>query len=223
MGNKLKSLILENAPLISDELMIRAKKLSSSLISDATESFGVMDYHIKPIAPKMKVIGTAMTVALRPGDNLFLHKAIYLSGKGYVLVVDGKGYSCGAAWGEMMTRAALAIGVEGLVLDGVIRDIAELRELGFPVFAKGSVPSGLNRIGPGEINSDISCGGISVHPGDLIFGDDDGVVVVSINKIAEVLDQAETKAVQEEIRIQEITQGKLEPEWIKEKLKNCLR
>jgi 4-hydroxy-4-methyl-2-oxoglutarate aldolase len=220
MGDKLKAFIKENPALIPENLMIRARKLSSSLISDATEGLGVMEYHLKPIAPKMKVIGTAMTVALRPGDNLFLHKAIYLSGQGYVLVADGKGYSGGAAWGEMTTRAALAMGVEGLVLDGVVRDLAELRELGFPVFAKGAVPSGMNRLGPGEINGGISCAGISVQPGDLVVGDDDGVVVVTRDRIADVLEQAETKAAQEAIRIKEIAQGKLEPEWISAKLKS---
>lgn len=200
--------------------MIRARKLACSLISDAMECYAPMDGHIKSIAPKMKVAGTAITIALRPGDNLFLHKAIYLAGKGYVLVADGKGYSNGAAWGEMTTRAAIAIGVEGVVLDGFIRDLAELRELGFPVFARGAVPSGMNRLGPGEINGVISCGGVSVNPGDLVCGDEDGVVVVPRDKAAEVLDRAEDKARQEEKRIQEIAQGKFEPEWINERLKN---
>jgi 4-hydroxy-4-methyl-2-oxoglutarate aldolase len=219
MGEKPGLCIRENPPLIPEDLVIRARKLSSSLISDAMESFGAMDCHIKPVAPTMKVAGTAMTVMIRPGDNLLLHKATYLSRKGYVLVADQQGYASGAAWGEMMTRAAMAVGVEGVVLDGVVRDLKELKELGFPVFAKGAIPNGLNRFGPGEINGIISCGGISVHPGDLIFGDEDGVVVVPRAEIEAVLVDAEAKAVQEKKRIQEIAQGKLEPAWIDERLR----
>jgi len=219
MEEKMGLFIREKPPLIPEDLLIRARKLSSSLISDAMECFGTMDCHIKPVAPTMRVVGTAMTVMIRPGDNLFLHKATYLSGKGYVLVADQQGYSSGAAWGEMMTRAAMAVGVEGLVLDGVVRDLTELRELGFPVFAKGAIPNGLNRFGPGEINGAISCAGVSVHPGDLVFGDEDGVVVVPKAEIGVVLMGAEAKAVQEKKRIQDIAQGKLEPGWINERLR----
>ncbi len=211
--------IKENPSLIPEDLVIRARKLASSLISDAMECFGAMEARIKPVAPTMTVVGTALTVMIRPGDNLFLHKATYLAGKGYVLVADQQGYSSGAAWGEMMTRAAMAVGVEGVVLDGVVRDLPELRMLGFPVFAKGAIPNGVNRFGPGEINGVISCGGISVHPGDLVFGDEDGVVVVPRADIAAVVTDAEAKALQEKKRIQEISQGKLEPGWIAERLR----
>ena len=176
-----------------------------------------MDHGIKPLAPRMRIVGTAMTVALRPGDNLFLHKAIYLSGKGYVLVADGKGFSHGAAWGEMTTRAAMAIGIEGIVLEGFIRDLAEIRELGFPVFARGTVPGGVNRMGPGAVNTVISCGGITVRPGDLVLGDEDGVVVIPRDRIADTILEAEKMAAQEQVRISEIAQGKLEPEWLKQK------
>lgn len=178
------------------------------------DSFGIMDYEIKPIKPGMRVIGTAITVKVRPGDNLFLHKAVYLSEKGYVLVLDSNGHKAGAVWGEMMTRGAIAMKAEGVVLDGVVRDLAVLRELGFPVFAVGAVPNGMSRNGPGYINDTISCGGVSVSPGDLIYGDDDGVVVVPSNIVERVIILAEEKLELEEIRIREIEQGKIEPNWI---------
>lgn len=222
MKDRPEFIINENPPLIADDLVLRAKKLSSSLLSDATDGSGVMDFRIKPIIPKFKLIGTAMTVSLKADDNLFLHKAIYLAANGYVLVADGKGYSRGAAWGEMMSQAAMAIGVEGVVLDGVIRDIVEIRALRFPVFAKGAVPSGMSRIAPGAINCAISCGGAAVIPGDLVFGDDDGVVIVPRAKIDEVLAKAERKLVLEEQRIQEIENGKLEPDWVRERVKDLM-
>lgn len=217
MGDSLTRLIMERPPLIENAYIERARKLASSLLSDALKSSCEMDYGIKPVAPKMRIVGTAMTVALKPGDNLFLHKAIYLSGKGYVLVADGKGFAHGAAWGEMTTRAAMAMGVEGIVLDGFIRDLTEIRDLGFPVFARGTVPGGVNRMGPGRINTTISCGGITVNPGYLVLGDEDGVVVVPKDRIAETVLAAEKMAAQEQVRINEIGQGKLEPEWLKQK------
>jgi regulator of RNase E activity RraA len=217
MDDSLTCLIREKPPLVEDGYPARARKLASSLLSDALRAPCAMDYGIKPLASGMRIVGTAMTVTLQPGDNLFLHKAIYLSGKGYVLVVDGKGFANGAVWGEMTTRAAMASGTEGIVLDGFIRDLSEIRELGLPVFARGTVPGGVNRMGPGGINTIISCGGIAVHPGDLVMGDEDGVVVIPRNRIADTILQAEKMAAQEQFRIREIAQGKLEPEWLKQK------
>ena len=220
MKENFQATINESSPLISDDLVRRVGKLSSSLFADAMAGSGVMDFRIKPVRPNTKVVGTALTVSMKPGDNLFLHKAVFLSRQGYVLVADGKGYTGGAAWGEMMTRAAMARGAEGVVLDGLIRDCTDLVELGFPVFSKGAVPSGVTRLGPGSINSVISCGGVPVHPGDLVVGDDDGVVVVSRDKIEQALSQAEEKLAQEEKRIQEIGRENPEPAWVGEGLKS---
>ena len=207
-----------NPPLLSSEVIERARKLSTTLLSDVMGCFGAMDYTIKGIVPGMKIFGTAITVSLRPGDNLILHQALYSAQKGYVLVVDGKGHTRNAPFGEIMARAAMAIGIEGIVLDGVVRDRASLLQLGFPVFAKGFVPTGGDKDGPGEINVPISCGGVSVSPGDLVAADDDGVVIVPRHKIERVLELAEKKALQEEKRMLDIMNGKLEPSWLRKKM-----
>ncbi|MDF2678522.1 MAG: ribonuclease inhibitor RraA/dimethylmenaquinone methyltransferase [Bacillota bacterium] len=215
-------IIKSNPEKISENLIERAKKLSPSLLADAMSSFGTMNYAIKPVKEGMRVLGTAITVKVKPGDNLFLHKSIYLAGKGFVIVLDSNENKTCAAWGNMMTLGALAMGVEGVVLDGAVRDLAEIRELGLPIFASAAVPNGPTTNGPGRINGMITCGGVSVNPGDLIFGDDDGVVVVPPNLLEEVLLKAEAKAKTEEIRVKELAEGKLEPDWVREKVANLL-
>ena len=214
MSERLGWLIGEKPELAPEEWVERAKQLTTGLLSDAMGCFGAMDYRIKPIAAGMKLAGTAMTVNLRAADNLMLHKAIGQCGKGYVLVADAKGNTSNACWGDLMTRAAIRMQIEGAVVDGVVRDLADLRQLGYPVFALGVVPAGVNREGPGEINVPISCGGVAVNPGDLILGDEDGVVVVPRQKIEAVLQAAEAKAAGEESRIREIGEGKIEADWL---------
>ncbi len=218
-------------PHLSMEIIERVKRLNTTLISDALGCTGSMDYKIKPVATGMRVIGTAITVSLRPGDNLFLHQAIYSGQEGYVLVVDGKGHTSNAYLGELMVGAAKAMGLEGIVIDGLVRDKESLCKLNFPIFAKGFIPNGPLKDGPGEINIPISCGGVSVHPGDLILGDEDGVVVVPREKINDTLAKAEKKLGYEEQRLETIQEyerkrqqgiegGSIQPPWLKEKMES---
>ncbi|RXT03927.1 RraA family protein [Ammoniphilus sp. CFH 90114] len=217
--------------LLSEVIIERATKLNTTLLSDALGCTGSMDYKIKPVASGMRIVGTVMTVSLRPGDNLFLHQAIYSGKEGYVLVADGKGHTSNAYLGELMAGSAKAIGLEGIVIDGLVRDKVALSELNFPIFAKGFIPNGPLKDGPGELNGPISCGGVTVHPGDLIIGDEDGVVVVPKDKIEEVLDKAEKKLDYETKRMeaiadyelklkQGIESGSIEPPWLREKMKH---
>lgn len=223
MNNDCEVSIKDNPEKIPDNLIERAKQLSPSLLSDAMGSFGTMSYSIKPVKSGMRVLDTAITVKVKPGDNLFLHKAIYLAGGGYVIVLDSNEHKTCASWGSMMTRGAIAMEIEGVVLDGAVRDLEEIRKLGLPIFANGAIPNSPTTNGPGSINSVISCGGITVSPGDLVFGDDDGVVVVPPDILEGVLLKAEEKAKSEEIRIKEIELGKLEPDWVRDKVSMLIR
>jgi RraA family protein len=152
---------------------------STPNISDAMSRFGAMDYLIKPINGRYKIAGPAVTVKLRPGDNLMLHKAIDVAQSGDILVVDTCGCYTNAVFGELMCMSAAEKKLGGIVVDGAVRDVAELLELGFPVFTKAVVPAGCDKDGPGEINYPISCGNVSVNPGDIIIGDVNGIVVLS--------------------------------------------
>ncbi|NOU92588.1 RraA family protein [Paenibacillus sp. LMG 31456] len=201
--------------LLSEDIISRARRLSASLFCDVMGRTGAMDHSIKPVASGMKVFGTAMTVDLRPGDNLFLHKAINIGQKGYVLVADGKGHTANAYLGELMAEAAQTLGLEGIVVDGAARDKETLCELNLPIFCKGFNPNGPHKDGPGRLNTSIACGGVSVQPGDLVVGDDDGVVIVPRNIVEEVLALAEKKGEEEEKRKQAIRRGEIEPIWLK--------
>ena len=218
---------------ISEEIISKVSNLNTTLLADALAGRGAMDYRIKPVVPTMKMMGTAITVEMRPGDNLFLHQAIYSGSEDYVLVADGKGAMENAYLGELMTRAAKAVGLEGIVIDGAIRDYNALAKLNFPVFSKGYTSNGPYKDGPGYMNHTISCGGITVEPGDLVFGDSDGVVVVPRGQIDQVIEKATEKLVYEEERIKAIEEyekkrkkkqspGIIEPKWLSAKIDKFL-
>lgn len=208
---------------LPDYIIDRARKLNTTLLSDAMNRTGTMNYKIKPVDNEMKVAGTAITVSLRSGDNLFLHEAIYLGSAGYILVVDGQGNTENAYLGDLMANAAKAMQIEGIVIDGLVRDKMDLIKLGLPIFCKGFISNGPFKEGPGQLNTIISCGGRTVSPGDLIVGDADGVVVIPRNNIKEVLEKAEQKLQYEKKRLEKIEQFKkdsnrdlsiIKPKWL---------
>ena len=123
--------------------------------------------------------GPAITVRVRPGDNLMIHKAMLIAEPGDVIVVDGGGIVSQAVAGGLMRTTALARKLGGFVIDGAIRDIAEWAEGGMPVFARGHTHRGPSKDGPGEVNVPISCAGLAVNPGDLVLGDADGVIAIA--------------------------------------------
>ncbi|ERN51296.1 RraA family protein [Alkalihalophilus marmarensis] len=221
---------LNNFPdKLPESIISRAQKLNSSLISDAMGGENTMDYKIKPVGGNMDFVGTALTISTVPGDNLFIHHSIYNSDEGYVLVVDGKSHTKNAYLGELLAAAAKAAGLEAIVIDGLVRDKSDLQKIGFPIYARGFIPSGPTKNGPGEKNLKIICGGAVVNPGDLVIGDQDGVAVVPRNQIDQVLAGAEKKQKYEKQRLRDIslfsqnktnrcTSKDLEPDWLEEKM-----
>jgi regulator of RNase E activity RraA len=123
--------------------------------------------------------GPAITVRVRPGDNLMIHKAMLMAEPGDIIVVDGGGIVSQAVAGGLMRTTAIARKLGGFVIDGAIRDIAEWAEGGMPVFAKGHTHRGPSKDGPGEVNVPIACAGLAVNPGDLVLGDADGVITIA--------------------------------------------
>ncbi len=221
-------------PLIDEEIIRKASKLSSAQLADGMKELGIpcdgcMEAGILPVSDSMKVIGTACTVSTNNGDNFPIHVSIYQGNPGYVLIVDGKGHKGHAYLGDLLVSAAKAVGLNGIVIDGFIRDKATLIDLGFPVFAKGFMQRGPTKKEPGEINTEIKCGGICVKPGDLVLGDYDGITVVPRNLIEIVLEKAEKKNKYEIERrkiIEEYNKCKMEgkevpnlaPQWVNEML-----
>ena len=205
---------------VSPDVVARASQFAASILADVAGRRGALDGRIAPVSPEMKLCGPAFTIEVRAGDNLMIHAAMTMARPGDILVIDGKGDRTCALMGAIMMNGCKALKLGGVVIDAAVRDTLELRELGFPVFAVGANPNGPTKLVPGRINWPISCGGISVNPGDLVVGDADGVVVIEREKAASLLDAAAKKVADETSRIAGIKQGKdLRPKWLEGSLR----
>lgn len=182
--------VIRKIERVSSELIGQYLKLSSATVYEASGQRGALSHRVKPIAPTMRVCGPAVTVKVRPGDNLMLHKGIAVAQKGDVLVADADGYMEGGAWGEIMAVAAQQRGIAGLVFNGAVRDADPIIELGFPVFCCGLSIKATEKISLGLINHPLNFDNVTIHPGDLVLGDRDGVVVVRREEAKEVLERA---------------------------------
>ena len=148
---------------------------------------------LRPMHDGTPMSGPAVTVRTRPGDNLMLHMALNMAAEGDVIVVDAGGDVSNALFGEMMLAVAAKKRLGGLVMYGAIRDSAAIKLQSLPIFAVGITHRGPYKDGPGEINSPISIGGMVVEPGDLIIGDEDGVLCVPIGDVDDVYQRAVKK------------------------------
>lgn len=171
-------------------LISEFRTVTSANIVDAMYRLGAMDSGIGPVWKGARVVGSAVTVWTRAGDNLMIHKALTMCKPGDVVVVNAQSDTSRALFGDLMGRSAKAIGIEGLVFDGAVRDVEVLSQLPMPVFARGVTPAGPFKNGPGEIGRPIACGGVVCHSGDIVVADDDGVVVVPRLDAKDVLQSA---------------------------------
>ncbi|HZX15595.1 MAG TPA: RraA family protein [Pseudomonas sp.] len=159
-----------------------------------------------------KLVGTALTVKTRPGDNLFIYKAMTLIQPGHVLVIDAQGDTLNAVIGELIKLYAQKRGCVGFVVNGAIRDVASFDST--PCYALDVVHCGPYKSGPGEINVPVSIGGMLVNPGDIVVGDEDGVVAFAQEHAEELLAAACTHAAHEERIKAEIATGNPQQSWL---------
>jgi regulator of RNase E activity RraA len=189
------------------------KQIPVALLSDQLQrnrgSTGLRPYH-QP-AP---LAGTAVTVRTRAGDNLAILRAFDICRPGDVLVIDADGDIANALVGGIMTFYAASIGVAGMVIDGAIRDVAEIRERPFPVYARGVNHRGPYKDGPGAINVPVSAGGMAVCPGDLVVGDQDGLIVLSREEAPAVIEKALLQKQKEEATMQAIREGRWDRSFV---------
>ena len=188
-----------------EELVDALKKVSSSNVSDAMHRGGAMK-GIHTVVPGLKMAGKALTVKTMNGDWAKAVEAIDLANKGDILVIDT---NCGniAIWGELATWSAVKRELGGIVIDGAVRDVDDLKEIRFPVFARYEVPDAGDPKGFGEIGCEIICGGLKVTTGDYIIGDDSGVVVIPQEEAQEIINRSlDVKEKENRIR-EEIKRG----------------
>lgn len=173
--------------------VVRAQLLAlrTALLSDALGKTGAMDHDMKSLSANCRMAGPTATLRVHTADILMVGKAVSMCTKSQVLVIDGHGELNTALWGSIITMAARLKGLEGVVIDGAIRDLEGIRRDRFPVFARAVVPNAGGAEYPGEWNVPIQCGGVVVNPDDWIVGDEDGVVVIPANRLPVVLERAE--------------------------------
>ncbi|MGE5524580.1 MAG: RraA family protein [Rhodospirillaceae bacterium] len=204
-----------NCPRVTSDMVSEAATLPAAILADVYGRRGTLSGRIAALSPTMRVAGPALTVEVRPGDNLMIHAALSIAKPGDVIVVDGKGDQTCALIGEIMVSQAIAIGIAGMVLDGAVRDVQALRAKNFPIFSFGYNPCGPTKRIPGRVNHPISVGGVAVNPGDLVVGDADGVVVIERERVAEVIELGRKKVADERKRLDGIARREqLTPAWL---------
>ncbi len=189
------------------ELIDQFRGIGTATVHEASGRKGAVDSAIKPISRGVRLCGPAFTVQCHPGDNLMLHKAIERAQPGDILVASVGGYYEAGYWGGLMATSAVAKKIGGLAIDGSIRDSAEIIKMGFPVFCRGFCILGTTKTVLGLINHPILFGGILVHPGDLILGDDDGMVVVGRMESEEVLEKSIKRVEAEKVKTEKLKAG----------------
>ncbi|MBB4689220.1 RraA family protein [Amycolatopsis jiangsuensis] len=198
---------------VASDVVASAAGLAVSLLSDnmARVSGAVGLRHRHDGTP---MAGTAVTVRTRAGDNLAVYRAFDHCRPGDVLVVDGGGALDQALMGDIMTSFAERRGLAGVVVDGAIRDVAAIRQRPFPVFSRGVTHRGPHKNGPGEVNVPVSIGGMVVHPGDLVVGDEDGVLAIPVADAATVIAGARAQAAKEAGALAAIAEDRYDLSWV---------
>ena len=206
-----------------DDLVKGLAAFPTPNISDRMNRLYAMRPAIRPMTdPALKLAGPACTVKVYPGDNLMVHKSLDLAKPGDVVVVDTCGSQLTAVLGDLVSMKARHRGIAGFIVDGLIRDLPDIRALGdFPVFARGVTPLGPLHRGPGEVNFAISAGGIVVNPGDIVIADENGVVVVPQNAARDLLDRLTEVAEPEAAYSASVARGEFSNDWVDATLRDA--
>jgi 4-hydroxy-4-methyl-2-oxoglutarate aldolase len=194
-------------PRPADDAVAALSQFSTATVHEASGQNGALRSSIKPIYPGMKLCGPALTVECPPGDNLMIHAAIETARSGDVLVVDCRGYIEAGPFGDVLATACLVKGIRGLVIDGCVRDGESIRDLGFPVFARGRSVKGTTKKLIGSIGQAIVCAGVPTSLGDVVVGDDDGVVVVPASLLSATIEACRKRIEREAAMVEKIKGG----------------
>lgn len=212
-------LVYDDVPAIDDTLLDRCRSLPTAAFSDAMQRFGGA-VGLSPVTSDasarkpVHLVGRALTVQTRPGDNLVVHKAADLASPGEILVVDAGAQTDRAIVGGLLGSYAQNRGIAGIVLDGAVRDLSELGALDIPIFARGVSHLGPYKDGPGVIRGNIAIGGTAVCQGDLVVGDEDGVVIVPRHRVADVVAAAEAVVERERVTTLAINNDNWDRSWV---------
>ncbi|NYZ13900.1 RraA family protein [Azospirillum sp. RWY-5-1] len=210
--------ILKRRRQVGADLVSRFRGLPVANVSDSMARMTAGGPRLRPLHRGGGMAGVAVTVKTRPGDNLMIHKALDLAGPGDVVVVDGGGDLTNALIGELMVSYAQTRGIAGIVINGAIRDAGWIGAHDFPVYAAGVTHRGPYKDGPGEINVPIAIDGMVVEPGDLVIGDEDGVLCVPFAQAESVYAAADAKQRAEQQMMRAIEERRYDRRWVDESL-----
>jgi RraA family protein len=191
------------------------QEFETPIISDLMNRLYTMCTAIRSLtAPHLRILGPACTVKVFPGDNLMVHKSLDLAQPNDIVVVDAGGSSMNAVLGDLVSTKARHRKIAGFVVDGYVRDIPGILALDLPVYARGVTPIGPLHRGPGEVNFPIQCGGIVVHPGDIVAGDANGVVVIPQDAAAALLSRLRERRTTEANYVAAVARGDFSNAWV---------
>jgi len=205
------------------ELIAALGAFETPQISDLMNRLYTMTAEIRGLTgPNLQVLGPALTVKCYPGDNLMVHKALDVAQPGDIVVIDTNDSRRTAVMGDLVATKARHRGIAGFVVDGLIRDLPGILELGdLPVYARGVTPVGPLHRGPGEINHPVVAGGIVVHPGDVVIGDLNGVVVVPGDFLEELVGRLHARSAAEAAYTEAVARGEFSNTWVDATLKEA--
>ena len=191
-----------------EDLIERLHGFDAATLFEAAGQKGMVDPSVRAAWPGARLCGLAMTVECPPSDNLMLHHAVAIAPPGVVIVGRNDGCLAAGAWGEILTVAAQCRGVAGLAFDGAVRDIEAIRRRRFPIFSRGLAIGACTKERFGTLNHPIIFGGVRVRPGDVMFGDGDGLVVIEHERLNDVIAAARARLRREEAIIEQLQAGR---------------
>ncbi|MBL7258724.1 4-carboxy-4-hydroxy-2-oxoadipate aldolase/oxaloacetate decarboxylase [Paractinoplanes lichenicola] len=204
-----RHVVVRRVDRVAAEVLAGLAAAGVSTVHEADGRRGALDPALRPIQAGARIAGSAVTVSCHPGDNLMIHAAVEVCAPGDLLVVTTTSPSTDGMLGELLATSLAARGVIGVVLDAGVRDVADLRRMGFPVWARAVSPQGTVKASPGSVNVPIVCGGQLVSPGDPVVADDDGIVVVPSARATTVLSSAQKRTAAEEAKRTRLAAGEL--------------
>lgn len=201
--------VVRNIERPSQDLLAAYNKLDVSTVYEAQGKQGIMDPVLKPILNNTMIVGPAVTVVCPAGDNLMIHAAIEVVKTGDIVVITTEGNNVLGMIGELIVTALMKKGAKGMIMDSGIRDVRQIREMGFPIWTREILSQGAQKVRGGWVNAPAVCAGVMVFPGDLIMADDDGVVVVKKEDFESTLQLSLARVQKEAGTIEKIESGQI--------------